>query len=157
MATRKPIEIIQYIEEDGIQEPLGFDPSSCRYFYISNILRRCFSHLFGYDGVRSVRLKSTPEGLLHTVVRPFRVAVGTTGQVSVSTTVTLIRPENSDRLAISVVNMGTNDMFIGFTDAMTTTTGKPLYIGDSWCNDIYTGPLYGITPTGTTTVAYEEY
>jgi len=51
------------IEEDFIED-LNLDPRKPIRFFIHNIIRRCFSFLFGWYGKKPVRLKATAAGEL---------------------------------------------------------------------------------------------
>lgn len=47
-------------------------------------------------------------------------------QVTVGTNATLIRVANQNRATITLINHGTTNVFIGFTNAVTTSTGALL-------------------------------
>ena len=51
--------------------------------------------------------------------------MGTTAAVSVGTTPTLIIPANERRSSFYLLNNGTNEMYVGETNTITTATGFP--------------------------------
>lgn len=79
-----------------------------------------------------------------------------TGQVTISTTATLIAAARPERTSVTLVNGGATDVFIG-GPAVTITTGVllvgtkgtqlPLYGGES---------VYGVVGTGTAVVSFVE-
>lgn len=79
-----------------------------------------------------------------------------TGQASVATSGSLIAAERDDRVAITVVNGGTVDVFLG-TAAVTTSggvllagvKGQPLTLRTA-------APIYGIVASGSENVSYVE-
>lgn len=88
-----------------------------------------------------------------------RVNTGFFGAVSVTSSATLIRPSNLDRISVSVTNREAEVVYIGFDNTVTTSTGFPLYQQDVMTytgSDLYTGALYGIVATGSVDVRYTE-
>jgi|SRR5579862_621292 len=79
------------------------------------------------------------------------------GQVSVGATATLISAANPNRSTICITNMGTTDVYIGFTSGVTTSTGdllagtKGAFIAVDTQTDVY-----AIVATGSQTVSYSE-
>lgn len=90
-----------------------------------------------------------------------RVVQGTgssinTGQISVGASSTLILAANTSRIAITVINNGTTNVFIGLTGVATTTghllvgiAGYPMKIRSS-------AAIYGIAASGSQSVSYLE-
>jgi hypothetical protein len=79
------------------------------------------------------------------------------GQITVATTATLIRSTNANRSAIVVVNHGSTNVFIGFTSAVTTTTGVLLAGIPGQTLAIQTrSDIYGIVASGTQAVGFYE-
>ena len=87
--------------------------------------------------------------------------VGSTAQVSVGTTATRIATANPYRKSIKITNVtGTQLVYIGFTNAVTTSTGDYLHsaAGSNTTLAVY-GEIWGIAVTGAQTVSVmeEEY
>jgi len=81
-----------------------------------------------------------------------------TAQISVGTTATLIAASRAGRRAISVVNVGTTDTFIGEVGVTTSNGVLLLGVKGSAVTLEVIGAVYGIVGAGTVTVAYvEEY
>lgn len=78
-----------------------------------------------------------------------------TGQVSVGTSVTLIKDANSNRLSVILLNMGSTIVYIGPSSKVSSSTGIPLLQNTALALN-YTGAIYGISSSGTNVVAYLE-
>jgi hypothetical protein len=82
------------------------------------------------------------------------------GNISVLTTATLIVAGNCARKGLSIVNHGTQDVFIGIDTAITVSNALPLYQYSTRdqmkISEGYFGPVYGITASGTSDVRYWE-
>src|SRR2546423_1087115 len=78
-------------------------------------------------------------------------------QVSVSATATKVVDANAARANCTVRNIGATDCYLGSSAAVTTGNGFPLYSAGKDPFDIkWTGAIYAITASSTTTVAYFE-
>lgn len=76
-------------------------------------------------------------------------------QVSVSSTATLVLGANAARAHATVRNVGATDCYVGSSSAVTTSTGMLLTSAGKDAFDItWTGTVYAITASSTTTLAY---
>jgi hypothetical protein len=79
------------------------------------------------------------------------------GQVSVAATATLIRVANTRRTSIIVVQHGSTNVFVGFTNSVTALTGVLLVgIPGSSLTFQNRGDIWAITASGSQTVSYSE-
>jgi hypothetical protein len=81
------------------------------------------------------------------------------GSVSVSATPaggTLVRPTNTGRLQLFLTNTGSNAVTLSLSSSATAGQGIVLQANGSVNFQTYAGPVYGITSSGSTTVAYSE-
>lgn len=89
------------------------------------------------------------------------------GNVSVGTSATLIVAENKRRTYLQIYHNGTNAVFYGMNNSVTTANGSVLKSDKTreWKYDtdkrtqeetLYTGPIYGIVASGTEDVRYWE-
>lgn len=79
------------------------------------------------------------------------------GQITASTSATLIRAANTNRSAVIVVNHGSTNVFIGFTNAVTASTGVLLPgIPGSSLTFQTRSDVYGIVAAGTQVVGFYE-
>ena len=85
----------------------------------------------------------------------FQFGAFQTGQVSVTSAATQIVAANSSRSGISIVNLGTTDVYIGENANVTTSTGH-LLTGTKGAsvNFACTGAIYGITGGSSQSVSY---
>ena len=92
------------------------------------------------------------------VAETLRNVVGSTSQVSVATTVTLIASANPYRKSIKITNVtGTQLVWIGFTNAVSSTTGDYLHsVAGSNTTLAVSGQIWGIAATGAQTVSILE-
>jgi hypothetical protein len=78
-------------------------------------------------------------------------------QITIAATATLIRSTNANRSAIVVVNHGSTNVFIGFTNAVTTSTGVMLVgIPGSSLTFQTRSDIYGIAASGTQAISFYE-
>ncbi len=84
--------------------------------------------------------------------------VGTTGQVSVATTATMIRPGNPFRRSVKLTQItGTQIVYLGFTSAVLTTTGDYFANTAGSTITIYAkGEIWGISAVSAQTVSWME-
>lgn len=82
---------------------------------------------------------------------------GRTGQVTIQTTATLILVRNDCRRAIKVTNLGTVDVFIGFSPSVGTISGD-LLVGVRGSFIVIPSALdvYAIVASGTGSVSFME-
>lgn len=80
--------------------------------------------------------------------------------VSVADTATQIVAANSARRNLTIVNHGSNTVFIGPDTSITTSNAIPLYASSTRDQDVipegYKGAIYGIVAAGTEDVRYWE-
>jgi len=83
-------------------------------------------------------------------------------QVSVSTTAVSLIASNTDRKGVFIQNGGTATAYIGGDNSVVSTVnnangGYPTVPGEFFFTNDYTGDIYGITASGTTTLqVFEE-
>lgn len=79
-----------------------------------------------------------------------------TAQTSVTTSATLIKASNASRTRLRLENSGSDILYIGSDNAVTTANGFPIYIDEILeINDLITN-IYGIAASGTTAMTLEE-
>ena len=83
------------------------------------------------------------------------------GTITITTSPTLIVGPTSFRNSIIMSNVGSQPVYIGPDDSITTADGMPLYESAYWNHDTggtksYMGPYYGIVVSGTGEVRYWE-
>lgn len=79
----------------------------------------------------------------------------TNGNITVTTSATLIKATNTSRKSILIRNNGSSTLFIGGNNSVATSTGYQVTVGQS----IYlydTDEIYGIVASGTLDVRYLE-
>jgi hypothetical protein len=110
-------------------------------------------------GLVSVAYGQTPPGPSPEQVVIPAAPAGTpaTGQISVGATATLIRVANAKRTSIVVVNHGSTNVFIAFTNGVTTVGGVMLVgiPGSSLTFQTRTD-VWAITASGSQTVSFSE-
>lgn len=83
----------------------------------------------------------------------------TTNSIAVSTVAVSLLSSSATRKKVTIKNTSTTKTaYIGGTSSLTSANGMPVYYGDSFvCND-YTGDIYGICGAGdsATIVVIEE-
>lgn len=89
------------------------------------------------------------------------MAAPTYNTVTITTNATLIAAANPERKGLLIANNGDDTVYIGFTSAVTTTTGFPLYASATLSNDnllaAFRGNVYGIVASATQDVRYMEW
>ena len=88
-----------------------------------------------------------------------KIATGVYGAVTVTTSATLLRASNPDRISVSITNRTSEILYIGFDNSVTVNTGFSIYQQDVMTytgSDLYTGALYGIVAASTTDSRYIE-
>ena len=79
-----------------------------------------------------------------------------TAQTSVTSSATLIKASNTSRTRLRLENSGSDILYIGSDNAVTTANGFPIYIDEILeINDLLTN-IYGIAASGTTAMTLEE-
>ena len=76
-------------------------------------------------------------------------------EVTIGSTATKIVDANSSRKAIIIQNVGNTEVYLG-DSGVTTSDGIKLEPGSLYSNDSFTGAIYGIVSSGSSTVRYEE-
>lgn len=74
------------------------------------------------------------------------------GSVSVASTATSIRSSESTRTGIIIVNNSSQTVYLGLTDAVTTSNGIPVEASENFYTSDWTGDIYGIVASGTANV-----
>ncbi|HWR15177.1 MAG TPA: hypothetical protein VN577_10130 [Terriglobales bacterium] len=84
-------------------------------------------------------------------------ANGASGQVSIATTATSIVSARATRRSIKITNLGTTDVYIGFSSGVTTSTGD-LLLGSkgSFVSFPTSSAVYAIVASGTQSISYSE-
>jgi hypothetical protein len=92
-----------------------------------------------------------------------RTVVNPKGDVDVATTVTSIVDQNPDRLALLIINIGSNNVYLGFNQEVSTTRGILIVAnGGSYSMiadedlELVGYPVYGVTSTGISRVFVVE-
>ena len=85
-----------------------------------------------------------------------RAISGATGAVTVGTSATLIRAAKPSRKSLFIQNVSTQDVYIGYTSAVTTATGIKVAPSAGLEDDLYTGTVYGIVAASTSDVRFAE-
>lgn len=80
----------------------------------------------------------------------------TTAAVSVGSTATLILAANADRERALIVNNGSQTIYLGKDNTVTTANGLPLAAGASLEDDRTSDAWYGIVASGTADVRVLE-
>ena len=76
--------------------------------------------------------------------------------VSVASTATSILAANTSRKAAFIANNGTQTVYLGRDNTVTTANGLPLAAGQTWPDDTSTDAWYGIVASGTCDVRFLE-
>ncbi len=86
----------------------------------------------------------------------------TTNRITVSTVATTIIVSNTSRRLLTLTNSGTVTAYVGGTSTIVATIGSnttgafPILGGELIDFNDYTGTIYAITESGTTTIGYDE-
>lgn len=80
----------------------------------------------------------------------------TYGVQQAETTPSLIVGANENRESVILQNKGSESMYVGFDDSLSSFTGLEVTAGGTYTDDSYTGPLYAITNSGSVNVAYQD-
>lgn len=85
------------------------------------------------------------------------------GNKTVTNTATLIVGANRERIGLVIVNNGTETIFLGQDNTVTTLNGTPVLQGANMTEqnggagtEMYYGPVYAIAATGPVNVRYWE-
>lgn len=85
------------------------------------------------------------------------------GAVDVGTSVTQIAPNNPDRLSITVINLGANDVYIAFDQEVATDRGIFLQANGGAISltvdedmELVGYPIFGVTASGTSRIFVHE-
>ena len=82
---------------------------------------------------------------------------GATGQATITGTATQIIGARATRAGVIITNAGTTDVYIGFNNTVTTSTGDLLTgTAGAFVSIPYTGAVWGITGGSSETVTYLE-
>jgi len=149
-------QVIQLIKTLGLQEPLDFDPENPEQFFISNIITRVFAHLFGWDGKKTTRIKTSRKGLLETLRIPSPTDQGTYANKTVTTSATKIISANANRMRLLIVNKSPQVIFIGLDNSVTIANGIPLAELSGCVLDDWNGDVWGIVAASTGDARYIE-
>lgn len=130
--------------------PVNFDVVWIKEFCLDHILKQLF---VTSPGLTDAQL----HGDFPLPISQVEGTTGATGQVIVPATVggIQIRPANPNRQAVLIVNMGTTDVFLGYTNAVTIANGMLLPgIKGAAITIPNTQSIYGIVAAGTQVVSY---
>ena len=112
------------------------------------------SYIYGFNGSNWDRMRSDPNK--HLDVNIGGLVNLAHSQASISATKTTIKAANTNRKALTIKNIGTNDVYIGGT-TVTAANGFKLGPGEALCDIRTTAEICGICATGETTkVCYWE-
>ena len=78
-----------------------------------------------------------------------------TGQSTVTTTAAVIIPYDLGGRQVQIKNTGANTVYIG-SIGVTPATGYPVAAGEAPFPVPCSNPIYGITASGTSTIAYAD-
>lgn len=125
---------------------------------VNNVWQRVIAVLQGWDYVNNVRrLVSIDEyGRLVVTQSP---AIGITPNIyryTVSTTPTLVANANLNRSYLKLINLGSNNVFIGVNDSVSSLTGYPLTPNQSVMLDNWGSSLWVVTGFGNSEVSVIE-
>lgn len=82
---------------------------------------------------------------------------GTTGQVSVGTSATLVVLANAGRRGVLLTNFGTTDVYYGFSSAVTTNNGQLLVgVKGAAVGIPYSGNIYAVVSAATQLIGYAD-
>jgi|19_taG_2_1085344.scaffolds.fasta_scaffold37955_3 hypothetical protein len=76
--------------------------------------------------------------------------------VSVGTTATSIISSNTNAKVRKIENVGSNTIFVGGANTVTTTNGFPIKVGETLNISDYTGDIFGIVAASTEDASYIE-
>lgn len=77
------------------------------------------------------------------------------GNAACTSAATLIAAANYERKGL-IIRALDGTVYIGDDSSVTTSTGFPLYSGESFSSQAFLGTVYGITASGTVNVRYWE-
>jgi len=151
------LEETQEVQENFLQEDLHLVPRFLKRLWTNNFIQRTIAYLQAKDpDGKHIFLRCTTDGRLPVSVEAPGKTTGTTTQVTVTTSATLLISTNLLRLDVLIMNDSGRNVYIGFTDTVSTTTGFCLRDGVSWGSDTYKGPLYAIVAADTATMDVME-
>jgi len=82
------------------------------------------------------------------------------GKTIITTTPTLIRPSNPQRLSVSIVNSGAATVYLADDSIVTTNTGTEpgyeLLANGEFNTETFVGDIYGVVAAGSVTITYWE-
>jgi hypothetical protein len=153
-----PEEVWEKITEENFEnDDIAGVPQVFEYF-VSNLAKLVLARLWAWypGGQQWKRLVCDETGrlIIATAVVPKSTANVT--QVEVGTSVVLIINENPQREVLTILNNGTETVYIGVSSTVSTTNGFALLRGAGITLEGYVGPIYGISPTGTNNVCIWE-
>lgn len=116
-----------------------------QYMMSDKVLHTIAKTMGYYDAgeqYKFLRVNSSGELLVSTEAG--QVSTGITAQVTVTGVATLLLGANTSRVNALIFNHGTEDIYIGFSNGVTTALGFLLPVGMSWSTDVYIGDIYAI-------------
>jgi ribosomal protein S11 len=99
-------------------------------------------------------LVSVP-GVVETTT-PSTTSGSTYGVQTADGTASLVLDTNENRESLLLQNKGSEPMYVGFDNSVTTANGVEVAAGGTYADDTYTGPVYAITGGGSVNVAYQD-
>lgn len=147
----------QEIKENHFLEDLTFVKEQVRKWFVNNIVQRALSHLVGWTGTKAIMLRCTSDGRLRVTTEVIGKETGSYAQVAVGDTATLLKAANEDRVSIAIQCISTNDVYIGLSNAVTSSNGFLLSKGQVFSVDVYLGAIWGIEDGDAGKIAYMEF
>lgn len=116
---------------------------------ISDSIQQTIARLFGWwRGGEQFRLvEIDQDGRLLVSTSPTQGSTWVNSNPTVGVTASAILNQNTSRRQYIIENLGTADIYIGGTSAVTTATGLKIPSGGIFADDVYTGALYAISGT----------
>ena len=99
-------------------------------------------------------LVSVP-GVVETTT-PSTTSGSTYGVQTADGTASLVLDANENRESLLLQNKGSEPMYVGFDDTVSTLKGVEVAAGGTYSDDTYTGPVYAITGGGSVNVAFQD-
>ena len=87
---------------------------------------------------------------------PSTTAGSSYGVQQTDDTATLVLGANENRESVLLQNKGSEAVYVGFDDTVSSLNGVEIAAGGTYADDTYTGDLYAITGGGTVNVAFQE-
>lgn len=126
---------------------------------INNVWQRVIALISGYDYQNTQRrfIAVDSDGRVYVNTgAPVGLPEPLISRVNVGTTAVLLASTSSTRAAVLVKNNGTANVYLGSTNAVSGTTGYPLYPNESVRLEPWSAELWAVAVSGTQDVAVME-